>query len=88
MMVHVLYEGHVQGVGFRYTTRNFARQHELTGWVKNLPDGRVELMAQGLQKDLDDFFRDLDGHFEGFIRNKEIALSQDSEQFSTFEIVF
>jgi len=88
MMVHVLYEGKVQGVGFRYTTRNVARQHELTGWVKNLPDGRVELKAQGSQQDLDDFLRDLDGHFEGFIRNKEIAWDQDLEKHTSFEITF
>jgi acylphosphatase len=46
MIAHrVLYEGHVQGVGFRYATKNIARGFDVTGWVKNLPDGRVELQA-------------------------------------------
>jgi len=43
----VFYEGRVQGVGFRYTVRNVARGYDVTGWVLNLPDGRVHLHAQG-----------------------------------------
>jgi len=41
----VIYEGRVQGVGFRYTAKNLARGFDVTGWVKNLPDGRVHLEA-------------------------------------------
>lgn len=44
---HVFYEGRVQGVGFRWTTKNLARGYEVTGSVRNLPDGRVELLASG-----------------------------------------
>ena len=44
---HILFEGDVQFVGFRYTARLLARKLDLSGWVKNLPDGRVELEAQG-----------------------------------------
>jgi acylphosphatase len=44
---HILFEGDVQFVGFRYTARLLARKYGLTGWVRNLPDGRVELEAQG-----------------------------------------
>jgi acylphosphatase len=48
----VYYSGHVQGVGFRYTVKRIASGYEVTGWVKNLPDGRVELqaMTQDLQE--------------------------------------
>ena len=41
----VLYEGHVQGVGFRFATKNIARGFDVVGTVRNLPDGRVELEA-------------------------------------------
>ena len=45
--LQVFYEGHVQGVGFRFTVRHIAKGFELTGWVRNLPDGRVELQVTG-----------------------------------------
>jgi len=51
--VRVHYEGRVQGVGFRYTIKNLAREFDVSGTVKNLPDGRVELVAQG--EELDEF---------------------------------
>ena len=44
---HVFYEGRVQGVGFRWTTKNLARGYDVTGSVRNLPDGRVELLVSG-----------------------------------------
>jgi len=43
---HVFYTGRVQGVGFRYSTKRIASGFDVTGWVKNLMDGRVELFAQ------------------------------------------
>ncbi len=44
---HIVYLGRVQGVGFRYTAEQIALELGLTGWVKNLPDGSVEVMAEG-----------------------------------------
>jgi acylphosphatase len=43
----VFFEGHVQGVGFRYSVKQIAKGFDVTGWIKNLPDGRVELQASG-----------------------------------------
>ncbi|MBL8829940.1 MAG: acylphosphatase, partial [Planctomycetaceae bacterium] len=43
----VLFHGRVQGVGFRVTTRSIAQRFAVTGWVRNLPDGSVELLAEG-----------------------------------------
>ncbi len=43
--VHVFYEGKVQGVGFRATVKSLAKGYDVRGWVRNLPDGRVEMLA-------------------------------------------
>lgn len=53
--VQVFYEGRVQGVGFRYTVRQISKGFEVTGWVKNLPDGRVELQAASDAEELGAF---------------------------------
>src|SRR5262249_23922131 len=45
--LQVFYEGHVQGVGFRWSVRDVAKGFDVTGWVRNLPDGRVELNVTG-----------------------------------------
>ena len=45
--LQVFYEGHVQGVGFRFTVRHIAKGFDVTGWVRNLPDGRVEAVFEG-----------------------------------------
>ena len=45
--LQVFYEGHVQGVGFRFTVRHLAKGFDVTGWVRNLPDGRVEALVEG-----------------------------------------
>ena len=53
----VVFSGHVQGVGFRATTCQIAASFEVTGYVKNLSDGRVELVAEGKKNALDGFLR-------------------------------
>ena len=57
--MHVLIAGRVQGVGFRWFVRVAARRLELSGWVRNLPDGTVEVAASGPEKSLDQFRRQL-----------------------------
>ena len=58
----ILFEGDVQFVGFRYTARLIARKLALSGWVRNLPDGRVELEVQGPVSDLRRFLLELKSH--------------------------
>ena len=56
--LQVFYEGRVQGVGFRFIVRHIAKGFDVTGWVRNLPDGRVELQVTGDEAELRAF---LDG---------------------------
>lgn len=52
MRIHVFFSGKVQGVGFRQTTKDYAQQLGLSGWVRNLDDSRVEMVAEGPESDL------------------------------------
>jgi acylphosphatase len=54
---HVFYEGRVQGVGFRYTVKTLAHGFDIVGWVRNLPDGRVELQVGGDVDEVEDFLQ-------------------------------
>jgi len=53
------FDGRVQGVGFRYSTKRLATGFDVVGWVKNLPDGRVELQIMGDEEELDAFIAEL-----------------------------
>ena len=53
--IHLVVRGRVQGVYFRATAQREARQHGLSGWVKNRPDGSVEVVAEGEEDDVKDF---------------------------------
>ena len=67
---HVFYEGRVQGVGFRYSVRQIATGFDITGWIRNLPDGRVELLAAGDSEELTAFLQAIhDSDLGSFIRN-------------------
>jgi acylphosphatase len=57
MSIHVFYEGNVQGVGFRWTVRNIAKGFEVTGWIRNLPDGRVEMQVNGEENEVRPFLQ-------------------------------
>jgi len=65
----VYFSGRVQGVGFRYTTQSLARGFEVAGFVRNLPDGRVELVAEGDSDELDAFLASIRREMDAFITN-------------------
>ena len=65
----MVYTGRVQGVGFRYSVKQIAAGYEVTGWVRNLPDGRVELQAGGESGELDAFLAAIAAsHLGGYIK--------------------
>ena len=84
---HILFSGTVQGVGFRYTTRHFATQLGLKGWVRNLPDGRVEILAEGGRGMLEELSDHLKKRFDGFIKDQQIDFTQSEPHYKSFEIV-
>ena len=84
--VQVFYEGRVQGVGFRYSAKSVARGFDVCGWVRNLPDGRVEMVAEAPRAELEAFMQGIrDSHLGGLIRREETAWSA-AEGLRGFEI--
>ena len=67
------FEGHVQGVGFRYQTLSLAKGYEVTGYVKNLVDGRVYLYIEGEEAEVNDFQKEVARELEDYIRTSEIS---------------
>jgi acylphosphatase len=84
---HVFYEGRVQGVGFRYTVRQIATGFDVTGWVRNLPDGRVQLLAAGEAGEVTSFLQAiLDSELASFIRNPAVEEIPPPSGLRGFEI--
>jgi acylphosphatase len=69
----VHYSGRVQGVGFRYTCRSLAQNFEVSGFVRNLPDGRVELVAEGEPQEVDRFLVAIFEEMDSYIERAETA---------------
>lgn len=84
----VTYTGRVQGVGFRYTTRRLAAGFAVTGVVANLPDGRVELTAEGRREELEAFRAAIRNEgLAGFIRSEQVSWGSAQNKFRGFEII-
>jgi acylphosphatase len=85
----VIYSGRVQGVGFRYTTRQIASGYDVTGWVKNLPDGRVELQAMAADGgELEAFLREiLESNLGSLIKDSEVKVIPPLTGHRGFSIV-
>ena len=84
----VFYSGHVQGVGFRYSAKSVASGFEVTGTVRNLMDGRVELVAEGAREELEAFRSAIrDAGLAGFIRDEKVTWSDAKNDVRGFEIV-
>jgi acylphosphatase len=85
---HIIFKGRVQGVGFRYTTRRIAGRYQLAGFVRNLPDGTVEMLAQGSPEDIDNCMRDIEEYFSGYIRDTKVNEIPPDPKYTDFQITF
>lgn len=85
---HVIYSGNVQGVGFRYTAVRIASNYNVTGYVKNLPDNRVEIIVEGAATQTEAFISELAEALAGYIRDTKINTQPHSGLFKNFSVSF
>ncbi len=82
----VFFTGHVQGVGFRYQALQVAKGFEVSGFVQNLPDGRVQMEAEGATGEVREFITAVQERMEGYIRKVEQAEARRAPRFSGFTL--
>ena len=86
--LHVYYSGAVQGVGFRYTAQEIASDLGIEGWVRNLRDGRVEILADGEEKALNNFLARIKNEMGRYIHDLSVRWGEVAGEFNGFEIRF
>ena len=85
--LQILYSGHVQGVGFRYTVKSLVAGFDVTGAIRNLPDGRVELLAEGAKDELRAFQQAIrDSGLGRLITDEQTSWGEAQNQFRGFTI--
>ena len=84
----IFFSGHVQGVGFRYTAESIASRFDVTGFVRNLPDGRVEAVAEGAKCELDRFQQAIEDGMRGHIQRIAVSAAPATGEFDAFRIAF
>ena len=84
--VTAFFTGRVQGVGFRYQTLQVAKEFEVSGFAKNLPDGRVQLEAEGTVEETRAFVVAVQERMTGYIRKTEQSEAERASQFRGFSI--
>ena len=86
--MRVLYTGQVQGVGFRYTVKSVATGFDVTGMVRNLPGGGVELIAEGARAELEAFRQAIrQSGLDHFVEHEDVSWAEPRSEFRGFEIV-
>ena len=81
----VFYSGRVQGVGFRWNACSIARGFAVTGFVRNLPDGRVHLVAEGERGDVERFLAAIADSMAGNIRHAQMEVGPATGEYQSFE---
>jgi acylphosphatase len=84
--LEVHFSGRVQGVGFRYLTRQLAQGFAVTGRVRNLPDGRVHLVVEGTEGEVRAFVGEIQAEMKHYIKEATEAMLDGSAEFRDFHI--
>lgn len=88
MKKHIYITGRVQGVGFRHFTRKNADRLGINGWVKNLPDGRVEAIFQGPEDRVEELIdRCKDGPISSYVKDMEVSEADETKDHTSFEVI-
>jgi len=88
VQARILYSGTVQGVGFRFMVQRYALSLDLTGWVKNLPGGSVEILVNGTKESIEKLCEMVEEYFKGHIRKKDINFASPLIEFEDFQITY
>ena len=93
--LHIYYSGKVQGIGFRYAVQDIANQQNVCGWVRNLSDGRVEILVEAEEGVLSDFLAQVNQHFSQHIKEVHVEwqpayrqAGRQSGEFRDFQVLF
>ncbi len=82
------YSGDVQGVGFRYTVRRLARARDVAGFVRNLPDGDVEVVVEGPEAEVRGLLGEIEAEMRAYIRAARVMEEPPSGEFHGFGVAF
>ena len=83
---HIIYSGSVQGVGFRFTAESMGNSLGLTGWVKNCPNGTVEVVCEGKEGDIQEFMDKIKDAFGHYIHSAKVERKKATGEFDAFGI--
>ena len=89
MVAHIFITGFVQGVGYRRFVRHHARKLGLTGWIKNIPDNRVEAIFQGPKNGTEKLISICErGPFLSEVKDVQVSFEDGQEIYSSFDIIY
>jgi acylphosphatase len=84
--LHIYYSGKVQGIGFRYAIQDIATSLKVCGWVKNLNDGRVEVLVEAEENTLSNFLEQINQRFSRYIKEADAEWQPASGEFRDFQV--
>lgn len=84
----IFFKGHVQGVGFRYRCTRIAHGCEVSGYVRNLPDGSVEMLVQGPEQEVAQCLAEIQNTFSGHIRDCQVNPIPPNLRYQDFQITY